>query len=94
MAVCRIIETGATPEQYDQVRGRIGAGPENPPPGGQLHIAARGEDGKIRVIEVWDSREQADRWSEENVRPVREQVAPDVGEPKITYYEVHNLMQL
>lgn len=94
MAICRIIETGATPEQYDRVRETTGVGPDNPPPGGRVHIAARGDDGKIRVIEVWDSKEQAERWSEENVRPAREEAAPDVGDPTITYFEVHNLMQV
>ncbi|HZT92209.1 MAG TPA: hypothetical protein VFA05_09235 [Gaiellaceae bacterium] len=92
MAICRIIETGATPEQYDQVRERVGVGPDNPPPGGRVHIAAQGEDGKIRVIEVWDSREQAEQWTEQKVRPSRQAVAPDVGEPTITYYDVHQMM--
>ena len=61
MAVCRIIETGATPEQYEQVHLRV-AVDENRPPGALIHIAAKAEDGKIRVIEVWETREQAEQW--------------------------------
>ena len=60
MAVCRIIDTGATPDQYDQVRTRLGVDGRNPPPGATIHIAAQREDGTIRIIEVWDSRDEAD----------------------------------
>jgi hypothetical protein len=91
MAICRMIETGATPEQYDQVRSRLGVD-DSPPAGGQLHIAARGDDGKIRVIEVWDTREQAEAWGEK-VRAVREELGfSTAGPPPITYFEVHRLM--
>ena len=37
MAVCRIIETGRTPEEYDQVRERIGVG-DRPPAGALLRV--------------------------------------------------------
>lgn len=90
MAISRIVETGATPEQYDQVRSRLGVG-DSPPPGASLHIAALGEDGKIRVIEVWDSREQAEEFGEK-VRAVRQEIGVE-GQPDIHYFEVHNLQQ-
>jgi hypothetical protein len=54
---------GTTLKEYDQVRQKVGIG-ENPPPGARLHIAARGDDGKIRVIEVWDAREDAEAFGE------------------------------
>ena len=41
MAVCRIIDTGVSPEQYEKVRDKVGAR-DNPPFGSQLHIAAVG----------------------------------------------------
>lgn len=89
MAICRIIETGAIPEQYDQVTERLGIG-DSPPPGGQLHIAALGDDGKIRVLEVWDSRDEAEQFSE-RVRAARAEVGVE-GQPSITYFDVHNLL--
>ena len=46
MSICRIIETPATPEQYDQIRTRLGVDENNPPPGGKVHVAAKGDDGK------------------------------------------------
>jgi hypothetical protein len=91
MATCRIIETGATPEQYDKVRERLGLG-EGGPPGCTTHIAARGEDGTIRIVEVWDSQEQAAEFGEK-VREVREDLGVGGGEPpKISYLEVYKFI--
>jgi hypothetical protein len=92
MSICRIIETPATPEQYDQMRTRLGVDENNLPPGGKVHIAAKGDDGAIRIVEVWDSREQAEAWGEK-VRAVREELGVGGGaEPAITYLEVHSFM--
>jgi hypothetical protein len=88
MAICRIIETAATPEEYDQVRSNVGIG-DAAPPGAKFHVAAKGDDGKIRIIELWDSRDEAERFTDEKIRPARE--AAGLGEPTITYMEVHRL---
>jgi hypothetical protein len=88
MAICRIIETGATPEQYEQIRDKLGVG-ESLPSGASVHIAAHGEDGKIRIVEVWDSREQAEQFGEK-VRAAREEAGLAGGAmPTITYLKVH-----
>jgi hypothetical protein len=63
VASARFVKTGITPDEYDQMREKLGVG-DTPPPGGVFHAAAVGEDGKIRVFEVWDSREQAEAWGE------------------------------
>jgi hypothetical protein len=90
MAICRIIQTGATPEQYDQVTERLGTG-ESPPPGADLHIAAVAEDGTVRVIEVWGSRDAAEQFTE-RVRRARAEVGVS-GQPSITYMDVHRLLR-
>jgi hypothetical protein len=90
MAICRIIETGRTPEEYDQVRAKVGIG-DSPPPGGKVHIAARGDDGKIRVIEVWDSREEAEAFGQK-VMAARQELGFGGDRPPMTYLEVHNLL--
>ena len=64
MAVARIVKTQITPDEYEQMRERLGVGDAAPPPGGHFHVAAIGEDGKIRIVEVWDSREEAEAWAE------------------------------
>jgi hypothetical protein len=63
VAIARIIETRITPAEYDQMRVLLGIG-DTPPPGGLFHVAAIGEDGGLRIIEVWDSREEAEAWGE------------------------------
>ncbi len=90
MAICRIIESGITPEQYDEMRSRLGIG-DSPPAGASLHLAANGEDGKIRIVEIWDSRDEAERWAEK-VTATRQEAG--FGAPaSITYFEVYNLRQ-
>ena len=91
MAICRIVETGRTPEEYDQVRAKVGVG-DSPPPGAKLHIAALGDDGKIRVIEAWDSREEAEAFGEK-VMAARSELGFGGGRPPMTYFEVHKLLQ-
>ncbi len=90
MSTFRIIETGVSPGEYDQVRERLGLAPGTPPPGAQLHLAAIADDGKVRVIEVWDSREQAEGFTEK-IRAARDQAGLTGGPPAITYMDVHNL---
>jgi hypothetical protein len=90
MAVCRIIDTGVSPEQYERVRDKVGAR-DNPPDGGQLHIAAKRTDGTIRIIEVWDTREQAEAFGEK-VRAAREEMGVGGAMPPVEYLELHTLM--
>ena len=91
MATARIVETRITPEEYDQMRERLGVD-DTPPPGGLVHVAALGDDGKVRVFEVWDSREQAEAWGEK-VRAARTQAGFGDGPPTIEYLEVHSIVQ-
>jgi hypothetical protein len=90
MAICRIVETGATPEQYDQVSERLGIG-DSPPPGAQFHVAAVGDGGTIRVLEVWDSRNEAEQFGD-RVRAARGEVGL-TGQPSIAYMDVHRLLK-
>jgi hypothetical protein len=89
MAICRIIETGATPEHYEQVRSKLGV-EDSPPPGGLIHIAAKGDDGTIRIVEVWETREHAEEWTDK-VRAVRQELGSDTT-PQITYLEVQRVL--
>jgi hypothetical protein len=47
----------------------------------------------MRIVEVWDSREQAEEFGEK-VRAVREEVGVGGDEPPVTYLEVYNLIQV
>jgi hypothetical protein len=92
MAVCRIIDTGVSPEQYEKVRDKVGAR-DNPPDGGQLHIAAKGTDGTIRIIEIWDTREQAEAFGEK-VRAAREEMGVGGPPPPVEKHEQQKLHSL
>jgi hypothetical protein len=91
VATARFVKTGITPDEYDQMREKLGVG-DTPPAGGVFHAAAVGEDGKIRVFEVWDSREQAEAWGEK-VMAVRTEAGFGDGPPSIEYLDVHNVVQ-
>ena len=91
VATARFVKTGITPDEYDEMRKKLGIG-DTPPAGGVFHAAAVGEDGKIRVFEVWDSREQADAWGEK-VMALRTEAGFGDGPPSIEYLEVHKVVQ-
>jgi hypothetical protein len=91
VAAARFVKTGITPDEYDQMRAKLGVG-DTPPPGGVFHAAAVGEDGKIRVFEVWDSREQAEAWGDK-VMAVRTEMGFGDGPPSIEYLKVHRVVQ-
>jgi len=91
VATARFVKTGITPGEYDQMREKLGVG-DAPPAGGVFHAAAVGEDGKIRVFEVWDSREQAEAWGEK-VMAARTEAGFGDGPPSIEYLDVHNVIQ-
>ena len=91
MAIARIVETRITPDEYDQMRERLGIG-DTPPSGGLFHVAALGEDGKVRVVEVWDSREQAEAWGDK-VAAARTEAGFGDGPPTIEYLDVHSIVQ-
>jgi hypothetical protein len=91
VATARTIKTGITPDEYDQMREKLGVG-DTPPEGGVSHTAAIGEDGKIRIFEVWDSREQAEAWGDK-VMAVRTEAGFGEGPPEIEYLEVYRTIQ-
>jgi hypothetical protein len=58
--------------------------------GGLFHWVTKTNDG-IRVTDVWESREQFEKFSAEKVGPI----AGEVGVPqpsKTTFFEVHNYL--
>ena len=62
MAVCLLFEGAeVTREQYEQVLNEVSPG--NQMPQGMLyHIAGPAQSGGFKVIEVWESQEDADRF--------------------------------
>src|SRR3954452_9029093 len=47
----------------------------------------------FRIFEVWESREQFDRFVEERLLAVRREIAPsDARQPELTVYELHGFV--
>jgi hypothetical protein len=83
--------TGATLAQYDRVIELMGLTGDAPaPPGALFHWVAKTDDG-IRVVDVWETREQFDRFADEQIGPFTAQ-AGITEPPQITATEVHNYL--
>ncbi len=81
-------ESTTTTEQYDETIRRLEGG-DFPPDGMEYHVCFLA-DGKVRVSEIWDSREQLDAFGE-RLMPLLEEVGIDPGEPEIL--EIHNTIR-
>ena len=86
----RYQEVGMTRQQYDAVGGLLEAG-EFPPAGLQLHVLF-GDEGSLRVSEVWASADQQRAFNDATLMPVLNQVGVQLsGAPEII--QVHELFQ-
>jgi hypothetical protein len=76
-------------EQYDGMITKMGIA-DNPPDGAVLHFAGPTADGGWRVVEVWESEEQAQAW-DDVLNPAL--VAAGIVRPAPEVWPVHNLIQ-
>jgi hypothetical protein len=99
MAVVYITEfayTDMSTANYDWAREQIG---DDPVDGLIVHTAGFDEDAKVfRIIDVWESQEQADRFIQERIKPVMEQgveALPNQSNTSMptreTIYELHDV---
>jgi hypothetical protein len=89
MAVAMLIDnpTGSQ-EIYEQLRKRIGL---DKPAGGIFHIAGPSPNGGWRVIELWETEEDAKRFLAERLGPAAE-AAGTAAPPPPELWPVHNYM--
>jgi len=89
MAVAIVLDfKGSTLDQYDQVIEKMGLTPGGGGPKGALfHWVTKTDDG-FRVVDVWESREQFDKFAEEQIGPYSQEVG--MGAPDVHYHDVHN----
>ena len=90
MAVGILLEfRGSTLEQYDRAAESLGLLPGGPAARDQLfHWVTKTDDG-IRVIDVWESRQEFENFWETRVRSVLPEIGV-VDPPEIQFFEVHN----
>jgi hypothetical protein len=78
-----------TTEQYDGVVRTLEEQGDFPPDGLDVHVAFDA-DGNFRVDEIWDSREQFDKFGE-RLMPVLSDAGIEPGEPEV--FEVYNIVR-
>jgi hypothetical protein len=90
MAVAVVMEfNDGTLDQYDQVVEKMGLSPGGAGPPGALFHWTTVTDGSVRVTDVWETREQFDKFAEEKIGPLSAEVG--MGAPSsVTFHDVHN----
>ena len=73
---------------YDAIQAKLTAA-EDPPDGFLLHTAGATGDGGFRIFEVWESRDDFDRFVEERLMPVVREVGGGGDPPTVTSYPLH-----
>jgi hypothetical protein len=81
--------SNVTTEQYDESIRRLEKSGDWLPEGLEYHVAFK-SDGKFRVSEIWDSREQFDAFGE-RLMPVLKDVGIEPGRPEML--EIHNVIK-
>jgi hypothetical protein len=82
---------------YDAVGEKLDAR-NNPPEGLIAHTAGRDSNGVFRIFDIWESREQAQRFQEERVMPIVQEMMSqgreDMSPPDtMDTYELHDLIR-
>jgi hypothetical protein len=85
----RFAPASLTAQQYDESVRRLDAEGNWPPEGLDYHVCF-GSEGKLRVSEIWDSREQLDAFGE-RLMPVLANVGIEPGEAELM--EIHNIVR-
>jgi hypothetical protein len=84
----RFSPANMTAEQYDKVSEQIQESTEWPPDGLDIHVCF-GDDGNLRVSEIWDSQEQLDAFGEKLMPQLQEAGIEFSAEPEIL--PIHNI---
>jgi hypothetical protein len=77
--LARFSPANLTKEQYEAVTGRLREGGNFPPDGQELHVCF-GNDGELRISEVWASEEQMRAFGE-RLTPILEELGIQQAAP-------------
>jgi heme-degrading monooxygenase HmoA len=84
-----ITELPISLEEYDRVDSAI----EGEPDGLILHTSSE-KNGRVRVIDVWESKDAYERFEREKLMPAMERIGaepPAGGPPPRDEFDVHNI---
>jgi hypothetical protein len=85
-----------TYEIYKQVEAKIGVA--NDPPDGLIVHTASEVDGQLRIVDIWESEEHAQRFGQERLGPAIAEIAGDemAGPPdpdQVVIYEIKSMVR-
>ena len=90
MAIAMMVDNpNGSQEIYDRARGLLGL---ERPAGGIFHVAGPSPNGGWRVIEVWESEEDANRFLQERLKPAFEAIGVPGPPPTPQFWPAHNYM--
>ena len=79
---------GATREQYEEARAKVGW-EVSQPSGGHAHVCWFA-DGAMHVVDVWDSEADFNRFAEERLMPTVQEIGIP-GQPQVEMHPAHAL---
>ncbi len=82
---------GATLDQYDEVCAKMGLAPKGPGPAGLIAHYATATDSGMRVVDVWQSKDQFEKFAEEQIGPFSA-AAGITAPPRMQFFDVHNYL--
>jgi hypothetical protein len=92
MAICLIIRNpDQSDEQAEQVMAHVRSTGPVPPDGARLMVAGPARPG-WRVVSVWDSKEQLERFFAERLSAAYEEAGLSLGSVERTLFDVHALV--
>lgn len=90
MAVAMMLDNpDGSQELYEKLRARLQL---DAPAGGTVHVAGPSPRGGWRVVEVFDSVEDASRFLKDQLVPALEQAGVTGWAPEPEFWPVHNYM--
>ena len=91
MTVAMLLDNpNGSQELYEKLRSEIGL---TKPAGGTVHLAGPGPDGGWRVLEVWDSVDEASAFLRDRFAPALRAAGYTGEPPQPQFWPVHNLMK-
>ena len=86
-----LLFSNATLDQYDQMLAKLGMQPGGEgPPGLLFHWVGMTDEG-MRAVDVWETKEQFDRYAQETMGPAAAETGI-VDLPIVSFYEVHSYL--
>jgi heme-degrading monooxygenase HmoA len=87
--VMKMVATGGTIEQYEQVNAELGIDEDNPPDGLILHALGITDDG-LMLVDVWESPEKLQAFFESGLQEALENAGIETSQPEI--HTLHNMI--